>query len=78
MGRAAELRCLAYISFIVEAGIVKKYQKPTLTEYGRVGELTLGVAGTEPDFTTTGGVLNLVDTACTAGLPATGCLLPST
>lgn len=51
----------------------KQYHKPALVEYGRIGELTLGSGGTEPDF---GATLNLINNICTAALPATACLAP--
>ena len=56
--------------------IPKQYQKPVLTEYGRVGQLTLGAGGTQPDFSLTGG-LHLVNSTCFAEAPATACLLPT-
>jgi hypothetical protein len=55
----------------------KQYHKPELVEYGRIGELTLGAGGTEPDYQFSGGTLNLINNSCTAGAPATACLLPA-
>jgi hypothetical protein len=56
--------------------IAKQYQKPVLVEYGRVGQLTLGMGGTQPDFSLTGGLHHVNDT-CFAEAPATACLLPT-
>lgn len=55
----------------------KQYRKPELVEYGRIGELTLGAGGTEPDFSVSGTTITLVNNTCTAGAPATACLLPA-
>jgi hypothetical protein len=55
---------------------LKRYQKPELIQYGRISDLTLGSGGSEPDFSLSGG-LNLVNNSCTAGLPATACLVPA-
>ena len=30
--------------------MLKQYHRPELVEYGRIGELTLGAGGTQPDF----------------------------
>lgn len=53
----------------------KKYQKPELVEYGRVGQLTLGSGGTSPDF---GGSFQtgfqLINNNCTAP-PGFACLV---
>jgi hypothetical protein len=55
----------------------KQYHKPALVEYGRIGELTLGAGGTQPDFQVSGTSLNLVNPNCFAEAPATACLLPA-
>ena len=55
----------------------KHYEKPTLVEYGRIGQLTLGASGSQPDYILQLTGLQLINNNCTAGAPATSCLLPS-
>jgi len=55
----------------------KQYQKPQLVEYGRIGQLTLGSGGTEPDYILTGTGIQLNNNVCFTLPPATSCLLPS-
>jgi hypothetical protein len=54
----------------------KQYHKPELVQYGRIGELTMGSGGTEPDFMLPSTTV-AINNNCTAGLPATACLLPA-
>jgi hypothetical protein len=58
--------------------MLKTYHKPELVQYGRIGELTLGAGGTEPDFNLVGtAIVSVANNDCSAQLPATSCNVPS-
>jgi hypothetical protein len=48
---------------------MKQYSRPSLIEYGRVGELTLGTGGSLPDLDTN---LNVINNSCPTALNSDG------
>lgn len=52
----------------------KAYSRPTMVEYGRIEQLTLGGGGTQPDYQFDGGTLKLIANNCQAGTTGTACL----
>ena len=53
---------------------MKEYKKPLLVEYGRIGQLTLGSGGSQPDYVLTGTGIKLIADNCFTLPPATACI----